>query len=303
MGGGVPDERRRPASTIVRMRRQLDDLWDLSCIAMPAVAVVAAPAAVVAGAVGAWWAAAPLAVAAAGSLAFTAWPRRRMRASPPTDGVRIVAANLWYKNRAMDEAARQILALSPDVVVISELGQAAHDVLVDAFPHHDVLAIGGPRGHAVFSRFPLERLEQPPVIGPVLRVRVLAPAPFELFAAHLPRATMVAHPDDGTELVHVCRAEVFELATWLDRAPQAMLAGDLNLTDRQPGYRRLLRGRRDAMRSARAGDTFLGITWRLMAMRIDHMIVPPGWSVTGARAFRVAGSDHRAITAVVGVPG
>lgn len=298
----MPTAPAQDSSTIARMSRLLDDLWDLACIGMPAVALVGAPGAAVAGSLGLWWAAVPLGLVAAGSLVFTVGPRMRIRsAAVPVDGggVRIVASNLWFKNPSMADAARELVALQPDVLVVSELGQAAHDVLVEAFPHHDVLSIGGARGHGVYARFPLERLEQPGVIGPVLHVRVHTPQPFPLFAAHLPRATLTKHPNDGTELVHVCRREVFELAAWLDRDPTAMLVGDLNLTDRQPGYRRLVRGRFDAMRTSWARSTFLGVTWRLMAMRIDHMVVPREWAVCEARAVRVRGSDHRAITAVV----
>jgi endonuclease/exonuclease/phosphatase (EEP) superfamily protein YafD len=280
--------------------RLLDDLGDLSCIGAPAVAVIGVPAAMAAAAVGAWGAAVPLGLAAVGAAGFTRWPRRRMPApSPGANGWRIVASNLWYRNPSIERAAHDLVASQPDVLVVSELQAEAHEVLVDAFEHHEVLSIGGPRGHGVYSRFPLERLAGPDVVGPVLHLRVQAPEPFALLAVHLPRATIIDRPGDGTESVSVCRAEVFELAAWLDAGPPSVLAGDLNLTDRQPGYRRLVRGRLDAMRTSRARDTFLAMLWRPMAMRIDHLIVPRGWAVADARVVRVSGSDHRAITAVV----
>lgn len=291
-----------PTSTLAGMRRVLADLWDLCCIGAPALAVVGAPAAVVAvwwGGGDRWWLALVLGVVAVSAAVFTWWPRRRMSAPVAGDGLRIVASNLWFKNPVPEQAARDLLALEPDVLVISELEPPADEVLTAAFAHREVVRVGGPRGHGVYSRFPIERLEQPDLIGPVLLVRVHADVPFQLYASHLPRATLTEHDTEGPEILHACRRDQFGLAALLDRDPAAVVAGDLNLTDRQPGYRRLVRGRLDAMRTGRAADTFLGVTWRLMAMRIDHLIVPAGWAVRDARAVRVTGSDHRAITAVV----
>lgn len=282
------------------MRRLVADLWDLSCIAVPLVAIVGVPGAVVAAAMGWWSVAAALAVLAVGAVVAIVLPRRRRPAPVAATGVRIVAANLWNKNPVMAQAARDLVALRPDVLIVSELGQAAHEVLVEAFAHHEVLSIGGPRGHGVYATVPLERLPDLPLIGPVLPVRVHAAEPFRLFASHTPRGTILPHDADGTAVVQRCRDEMFRLAELAEAEPDTVVAGDLNLVDRQPGYRRLVRGRIDAMRTVRARGTFHGhVVWIALFMRIDHLVVPADWSVADARVVRISGSDHRAITAVV----
>jgi endonuclease/exonuclease/phosphatase family metal-dependent hydrolase len=85
--------------------------------------------------------------------------------------------------------------------------------------------------------------------------------------------------------------------------PHTVVAGDLNLADRQPAYRHLVRGRIDAMRTVRAANTFHAhpahAYWRLFAMRIDHLVVPNDWSVSDARVVPISGSDHRAVVATI----
>ena len=46
-------------------------------------------------------------------------------------------------------------------------------MLVEAFAHHEVLSIGGPRGHGVYATVPLERLPDLPLIGPVLGAAIV----------------------------------------------------------------------------------------------------------------------------------
>lgn len=288
------------------MRRFLVDLWELFAIAVPGVGIAVLGAAVWAVLNGSWPLAVALVSAAGLALVFTRWPRRRLLAPVAHDGVRLLAANLWYWNRDMAAAARSLLTERPDVVVVSELGAGAHEVLIEHFPHHEVLGIGGSTGHGVYSRYPLERLPPPPLRGQVLLLQVHAPSPFQLYAAHLPRPTIVARPSDGTARFRVCREEARRLAELAASVPHAVVAGDLNLSDRQPEYRSLVRGRLDVMRTARAGNTFQGTPkdayWRLFAMRIDHLVVPADWAVCDARVVRISGSDHRAVCATIAAP-
>ena len=118
---------------------------------------------------GARWDSSLLAVAAS---ALVLWPRRRMSAPMPDRGVTVLAVNLWYLNRRMADAARDIVAAGPDVVVVSELSETAHEVLAASFEHHLELSFDGARGHGVYSRLPLERLPDPTQIGPLLHLRV-----------------------------------------------------------------------------------------------------------------------------------
>ncbi len=287
------------------MRRFLVDVWELATIALPGVAIVALGTALATLQSGMPWLAIGL-VVAGGASVLTWWPRRRVTAPVAGDGVRLMAANLWYWNRDMAAAGRSLLTERPDVVVVSELGVGAHEVLAEHFPYHEVLSIGGAAGHGVYSRFPIERLPPPPLLGQVLWLRVHAPSPFQLYAAHLPRPTIVARPSDGTARFAVCREEVRRLAELAASVPHTVVAGDLNLSDRQPEYRSLVRGRLDVMRTVRAGNTFQATPkhayWRLFAMRIDHVVVPADWAVRDAKVVEVSGSDHRAICATIAPP-
>ena len=288
------------------MRRFLVDLWELIAIAVPGVGVVAIGAALATMQGGATGLAIGLVAVAGVASMLTWWPRRRVSAPVAGDGVRLMAANLWYWNPDMAAAGKSLLTERPDVVVVSELCAGAHEVLTEHFSYHEVLSIGGATGHGVYSRFPIERLPSPPLLGQVLWLRVHAPSPFQLYAAHLPRPTIVARPSDGTARFAVCREEVRRLAELAASMPHTVVAGDLNLSDRQLEYRSLVRGRLDVMRTVRAGNTFQATPkhayWRLFAMRIDHVMVPADWAVRDARVVKVSGSDHRAICATIAPP-
>ena len=297
--------------SISAVRRTLVDLWDLVSIAVPGVGVLAAAGAVAAAIGGAWWVAFVLVVVVVASAVFTRWPRRRVEALPAADGVRVLAANLWYWNPDMVAAGRSLLAVGADVVVVSELSTATHEVLLEHFAHHEVLRFDGSTGHGVYSRFPLERLpdlqvDGVSVPGQVVWVRVMAAVPFVLCGAHLPRPTVVARPSAGTARFAVCRDGVRRMAGIVAAMPDAVVAGDLNLSDRQPAYRDLVRGHVDAMRTVRAGNTFHATPrhayWRLFAMRIDHLVVPAGWRVSDAKVVPISGSDHRAVCATIAPP-
>jgi endonuclease/exonuclease/phosphatase (EEP) superfamily protein YafD len=297
--------------SISAVRRILVDLWDLVSIGVPGVGVVAGAGVMAAAIAGVWWASVVLALVVVVTAVFTWWPRRRIEALPATDGVRVLAANLWYWNPDMVTAGRSLLAVGADVVVVSELSTTAHEVLVEHYAHHEVLTFDGSTGHGVYSRFPLERLPDLQVggisvPGQVVWVRVMAPVPFVLCGAHLPRPTVVAKASDGTARFAVCRDGVRRMAEIVAAMPDAVVAGDLNLSDRQPAYGDLVRGRLDAMRTVRAGNTFHATPWhaywRLFAMRIDHLVVPAGWRVSDAKVVPISGSDHRGVCATIAPP-
>jgi len=256
-----------------------------------------------------WWAAAGVVVVVV--VAWVCWwPRRRMSGAMAVPGaggdhgITLLAANVYDRNRSPAVAARELVDADADVVVVSELSAVVDEALAAAYPHREVISVGGPRGHGVFSKFPMERLPQPSILGPLLHLRVFGPFGFELLAAHLPRPTVVAGPRPGTARFVECRETVAQLAQLASSRPDVVVAGDLNLSDRQPAYRRMVAGRLDAMRTVRARSTFHGRGyWWLFAMRIDHLVVPAGWTVSDASVVSVSGSDHRAVRATLSPPG
>ena len=75
-----------------------------------------------------------------------------------------------------------------------------------------------------------------------------------------------------------------------------VLAGDFNTPDDSPLFRDAWSGYRDAFTTAGFG---LGITYakHATALRIDHVLCNPGWSIRSCRVGPDVGSGHRALIA------
>ncbi|WP_298798739.1 endonuclease/exonuclease/phosphatase family protein [uncultured Pseudonocardia sp.] len=161
--------------------------------------------------------------------------------------------------------------------------------------------LGGP-DVAVFSRFPIRRLEGPGPALPGLRVQVDAPAgPFVVYGLHVPRPWLT---DEGGYQATVAEhhAIMTALAARIAAEPgPVVVAGDLNSSDRGRDYR-LLVGPTQLVDAARAGAVSYTSTgkWLPLLLRIDHLLVGPGWCGEGARQIGLPGSDHRGVTATVG---
>jgi endonuclease/exonuclease/phosphatase (EEP) superfamily protein YafD len=154
----------------------------------------------------------------------------------------------------------------------------------------------------VLSHLPLEDPEVHPGLGKgVLTVRVLGPAPFTLLATHLSRPALDAGAADLVTFGHH-HGEVRALLALADRQEgPVVIAGDLNTSDRTRAYRELDDELVDAVRTGRwAGTTFFARPFRVLALRIDHVFVSPGWCADGGGTLAVAGSDHHAVRSDVG---
>jgi endonuclease/exonuclease/phosphatase (EEP) superfamily protein YafD len=187
-----------------------------------------------------------------------------------------------------------------DVLVVAEDSEAVDAGLAATYPHH-VSTTGQAPSVGVYSRFPIRALEMPGPDLPGMRVAVDAPSPFVLYALHVPRPWLTgrggyqATSDEHHRLVAAVAARAA-------REPGAVvLAGDFNSTDRGRDYRLLTgaTGLTDAMRDGWTGPTSV-TTWRLFLLRIDHLLVGPGWCGDAARRFVLPQSDHDGITATVG---
>ncbi len=237
-----------------------------------------------------------------------AGPRWPQRTPPPVRALHLVAVNLQFDSRDAEGGVASTVAMDADVLVISELTSATDAMLRAVYPQHvvtDDLLRDGKFGQGVYSTLPLTRL--PPPVGTtpqLLRVAVGGADPFVLLAVHLPRPTF-ADPAP-TEMISFggLRAAAFAL----DRAADddatrgaVVIAGDLNLSDRTSGYRRLSDGRVDAMRAGWAASTYDGeFPWPVLLLRIDHILVPRDWCTADSRNFSVAGSDHHGVSASIG---
>lgn len=210
----------------------------------------------------------------------------------PGAAVTVGAANVM----GVGTPGAALLAARPDVLVVSEYTPA----LALDYPYRET-GLGGP-GVAVFSRFPIRRLEGPGPALPGLRVQVDAPAgPFVVYGLHVPRPWLT---DEGGYQATVAEhhAIMTALAARIAAEPgPVVVAGDLNSSDRGRDYR-LLVGPTQLVDAARAGAVSYTSTgkWLPLLLRIDHLLVGPGWCGEGARQIGLPGSDHRGVTATVG---
>jgi endonuclease/exonuclease/phosphatase (EEP) superfamily protein YafD len=129
---------------------------------------------------------------------------------------------------------------------------------------------------------------------------VNGPAPFELWALHLPKPSLNtdrdsqarpgAHGRTLDRIRHVIR----------EASLPVVVAGDLNLVDRGRGYQMLTADLDDASRSAWGGPTAKRSWLPLLFPRVDHILMPHGWCADRAARFDVTGSDHRGVRARLG---
>jgi endonuclease/exonuclease/phosphatase (EEP) superfamily protein YafD len=230
----------------------------------------------------------------------------------PTDPIRIVYANLFLSNGS-STAADVLAAADADLVITAETNGTRYLDLRSRLGE-PLISTGDEGGCSldgpaecgslnVWSRLPAVvagdqtaaerargvRLEVTGPSGPVVVYAVHAegPAPFGVGAG---RASFAKHRDVLGGLLDAAKSE----------ATATIVVGDLNLSDRQSGYRDFTRTLHDAMRRERAGPT--GMKWYLrpLFLRIDHLFVPRDWCSSDARRFSVPGSDHRGIVAEVG---
>ena len=235
-------------------------------------------------------------------------PRWPQRTPPPVRVVSLVAVNLQFDSLDAAGGVASAVATGADVLVISELTSATDAMLRAVYPQHvvtDDLLRDGKFGQGVYSTLPLTRLA-PPVGSPpqLLRVAVGGADPFVLFAVHLPRPTFADPAPNEMIGFGGFRAMAFALDRAADddatRGP-VVIAGDLNLSDRTSGYRRMSDGRIDAMRAGWTGSTYDGpFPWSFLLLRIDHVFVPRDWCTADSRTFEVAGSDHHGVAASIG---
>jgi endonuclease/exonuclease/phosphatase (EEP) superfamily protein YafD len=288
--------------------------------ATPAQAAALSPTAAVAGlgavalaASVAWWLAGllavPVAVLAAGQL-----PRRRapvhhhpaVRAAPE---LRILTLNALFG--AADPAATvdAVRRLRVDVLAVQELTPAlvrglARAGLGELLPSQHVDPDPGAAGAGLWSRWELTPL--PPAAGllfvaPSARITV-AGGPVILRAVH-PVAPIMGRQRDW----HQDLGRLREALTAAEADGPQIVAGDFNSSrDHRPFRDILAAGFADSADIARRRP-WPGFTWPANRrwpplMRLDHILVSPGITVSEARTVKIPGTDHRAVLAVLELP-
>jgi len=242
------------------------------------------------------------------ALAAVMRPRTARRRQPAASGpvLRVLTVNLFCGRADADTVVALVRRTGADVLFLQELtddavtrlGAAGLD---DLMPQQVAELRGGSRGSGIYSRFPLsEGAPLAPVYAaqPTAVLELPNGVKAELACVH-------PHPPKppGPRGVARWRRELAVLP------PPGMLprvlAGDFNATLDHALFRDVLRlGYADA--ALQAGNA-LTPTWgppgRSAVITIDHVLVDRRCAVLASSVHAVPGSDHRAVYAMVRLPG
>lgn len=220
-------------------------------------------------------------------------PAGRGAGAPP---VRLIAANLLYRQEDAGATRAYLDRRSPDLVVLSEFTPRWREKLRElerAYPHVVLRPRLNAWGLAIYSRYPLraiEDLDLGDTQSSNLRVLVQSPGGLvEVYGIHLaspPRRGRAAQRNTQLRLL----ARRIAAA---DPALPRIVAGDFNVTPWSPHFRDLLRDAR--LRDARV-PFGLKATWPALpapvGIPIDHCLVSGPLEVTRVATGDHTGSDH-----------
>ena len=245
---------------------------------------------------------------AAGALGAVVRSRGVSRPQPAVSGpvLRVLTLNLWHGQADAEALVALAREASADVVFVQELTADAvprlkQAGLEDLLPHTRVELRHGSRGSGIYARLPLS---EGPRVAPVRSAQPTALLELptgeavELVCVH-PAAPVVQRRDGAVQW----RTElgVIPPPAGLPR----VVAGDFNATLDHAVFRDVLGlGYTDAALQA---GTALTPTWGLpekgAVLTLDHVLVDRSCAVLACSVHAVPGSDHRAVFAVIQLPG
>ena len=218
-------------------------------------------------------------------------------ATPVGPTIKLLSANVLFRNHSATRLLEIVRHESPDVVVLIEYTPewaGMVDELRAAYPHRVEGPGSGAYGIALFSRFALEAAT-PFELGDTseIEARLVTPrGPLTLFAVHLRSPTT---PWRGAMRNH----QLDELATRVARvAGPVAVIGDFNVTPYSPYFSDWLA--RTGLTDTRRGRT-LSPSWPtllpIVAIPIDHCFVSKDVTIVAHRSLPAFGSDHYPILA------
>ncbi|WP_251094210.1 endonuclease/exonuclease/phosphatase family protein [Streptomyces sp. Caat 7-52] len=245
-----------------------------------------------------WWPGVVWAVAVLGLLAWYLEPYGGTGEpdGPPLAALRVLTSNVEF-GRGTPALLRVVRDRHPDVVFVQECEPGCRALLereaADAYPYRRAVAADGSKGSLILSRFPLT-----PATGVAGTMGM--PGAVADVRGH-PVRLQLAHPMPPLpDQVGLWRRELGRLrafaAAGLDTP--TVLAGDFNASQDHAAFRHILdTGLSDAARLAGHDRTpsWPARTASVTGAQIDHVLVSPDFTVTGARFLRVSGTDHRAL--------
>jgi endonuclease/exonuclease/phosphatase (EEP) superfamily protein YafD len=213
--------------------------------------------------------------------------------------IRILTCNLYNGAASPSALAEVIAAAQPDVVAAQELGPDAAEVLAAALPYGLVAPALNHTGKGIVLRNPGE-VAIFPLPGREGMRAVLTPEAWpalgretELLNLHF--ANPIDRPWKVTRRLR--RDQVAAVIRHVAvRSDPLIAVGDLNSTPLWPSYRRLIRVMRDGVNDSGTTDPTWGPWWWFpRLLRIDHVLVHGGVTVTHAETIRIRGTDHSAV--------
>jgi len=242
-----------------------------------------------------------VAAAAGALLAFAPvlpWYFDRDADAPAPSGAhaKLLVANVYYSNHQFHRIKQLVAEEDPDVVGLVEVSDRWLRKLAPLrarYPFHFEVPDDLHVGLALYSRLPIRDAR-------IIRVgdRSTPAIAATLATPDGEVEILLAHPASPIDAAAIRRrnAQIWALAQHVrDAGRPVLLAGDLNITMWNPGYRPLeeIAG----LRNARAGR---GIepTWPALGrlgVPIDHILATPDIGLRDFRVLRPVGSDHRPI--------
>lgn len=210
--------------------------------------------------------------------------------------LKILVSNVHYSNHQFDRVQRLVTEEDPDVVGLVEVSDrwlSGLKPLRERYPHRFEIPDDSHVGLALYSRLPISDARAIRVgdrSTPAIAATLATPGG----AVEI----LLAHPASPVDAAAIRRrnAQIEALATHVrDAGRPALLAGDLNLTMWNRGYRPLEHVAR--LRNARAGHG-IGPTWPAFGrfgVPIDHILATADIDLRNFRVLRPVGSDHRPI--------
>ncbi|MFI6330669.1 endonuclease/exonuclease/phosphatase family protein [Micromonospora chersina] len=235
-------------------------------------------------------------------------------ATPPAT-VRVVAYNIRMGfgldgRLDLDALSRAVDGSWPDVVLLSEVDRGwllngGHDTLALLagrlrMPYVFAPAADPVWGDAVLSRFPVRAGETRPLVahGAPTGAQALG-VTLDLGGRDLAVVATHLQPPPGQDPVAQAR-EVAAFATRYAAGRPLVLGGDLNTEPADPAFAEFTRaGLVDALTAARPLRTSPADDPRT---QIDHVLVSPGLTASGATAPATTASDHLPVAVTVALP-
>jgi endonuclease/exonuclease/phosphatase (EEP) superfamily protein YafD len=231
------------------------------------------------------------------TLIATLAPRMPRPTAFPNSPLRVASANVYESNPRIPAAVDMLVRRQPDILAAVEMPDDGS--FWSALSSRPQFPYGVTRGElGLRSRFPVTKLETPGNLKASRVLRAAVDGPYGRLVVYVVHELNPLHDTTFQQQREFTDRLIGNLETETD---PAILMGDMNMSDRTLSYRLLDGSLRDAMRtSGWPRSTYHGEIWPIFQLRIDYLFIPQDWCGVGADTYRVPGSDHDGIEAVIG---